>query len=169
MNENIPLKILKLYWEGPFSVDEAIEKFNNQETDYGLYQIYGNHNVNGTDNLLYVGKAQNNIFRYRFEDHKKSWIDKEPSKVELYVGRFFDEKQPTTQDWDNYIDASEKMIIYHCQPSYNIREKFIAPTFPTIEYLILNIGKRHKLPAEISTFYFKNHETTNPKNTWKFG
>lgn len=161
------LKILKLYWQGPFSIDEAIEKFNNQTTDYGLYQIYGTHNVNGTDSLLYVGKSQNNILKYRFESHKKSWIDKEPSKVEIYVGRFFGDKA-TDEEWNNYIDACEKIVIYHCQPSYNVREKFIAPSFSEIDYLILNIGKRHRLPAEISTFYLKNHEISNPENIWKY-
>lgn len=168
MNSTMNLNILKVYWQGPFSIEDAIGEFGDNVTDYGFYQIYGTHNVNGADNLLYIGKSQNNILKYRFESHKKNWIDDEPSQITVYVGRFFDDDKPEDKTWDEYIDACEKMLIYHCQPSYNVREKYIKPSFLEKEYIILNIGRRHKLPAEISTFYFKATETFNHEKFWKY-
>ena len=169
MDSNTNLDILKLYWQGPFNIKEAIENFSDNIIDYGLYQIYGTHSVNGSDNLLYIGKSQENIFKYRLESHKKDWIDNEPSEVTVYIGKFFDTGQPEDKIWGTHIDACEKMLIYHCQPSYNVREKYVKPTFLEKDYIILNIGRRHKLPAEISTFYFKNIDTFNHEKFWKYG
>jgi predicted MPP superfamily phosphohydrolase len=167
-------KILKIYWQGPYSIDECVQKFSDYKTDYGIYQIYGNHPVNGMDNLLYIGKSDELPFKTRFLKHKKDWIDKEASEVEIYVGRFYDtvlpdNKRPEDKEWGKYINACEKMLIYHCQPSYNIREKYLPPTFSNEEYILLNIGKRHRLPAEISTYFLKNFGTLNPDTIWKYG
>ena len=167
-------KILKIYWQGPYSIDKCVQKFNNHKTDYGIYQIYGNHNVNGVDNLLYIGKSDLLPFKTRFLKHKNDWIDKESSDVEIYVGRFYDKVLPDNElpkddeEWSRYINACEKMLIYHCQPSYNVREKYLPPVFPNEEYILLNIGKRHRLPAEISTYFLKNFGILNPDNIWKY-
>ena len=166
-------KILKIYWQGPYTLEECVQRFSDYKTDYGIYQIYGNHPVNGVNNLLYIGKSDQRPFCVRFLEHKNDWIDKESSDVEIYVGRFYDtvlpnNELPTNQEWSNYIDACEKMLIYHCQPSYNVREKYLSPVFADEEYILLNIGKRHRLPAEISTYFLKNFGILNPDNIWKY-
>ena len=166
-------KILKIYWQGPYTIEECIEKFNDHQTDYGIYQIYGNHTVNGLGNLLYIGKSDQRPFQIRFLEHKSDWIDKESSDVEIYLGRFYDiilpdNKLPEDDEWSRYIDVCEKMLIYHCQPSYNVREKYLSPVFSNEEYILLNIGKRHRLPAEISTYFLKNFGILNPDNIWKW-
>lgn len=173
IKRDMKFKILKIYWQGPYSIHECIQKFGDYKTDYGIYQIYGNHNVNGVDNLLYIGKSDQRPFQVRFIEHKNDWIDKESSEVKIYLGRFYDivfpdNVFPTNEQWSKYIDICEKMLIYHCQPSYNVREKYLSPTFSDEEYILLNIGRRHRLPAEISTYFLNNFEILNHDNIWKY-
>lgn len=157
-------KIINFIWQGPFSIQEAISEFSDSKKDYGLYQIYGTHSVNGTDNLLYIGKSEQNIFKYRLTSHQKDWIDMEVNEIKIFIGRVcgtneLREKKWSeyVKEWDSLIDIAEKMLIYHTQPCYNVREKFIVPKFGEQEYIILNFGKRFRLPAEISTYFLKNH------------
>jgi hypothetical protein len=48
--------VLDLVWSGPYQLADLLV-FTGAE-DYGVYQIYGTHDVNGPDNLLYIGMAQ---------------------------------------------------------------------------------------------------------------
>ena len=77
-------KVLKLRidWAGPFTPGHVVAKYADggsppryEGTDYGLYQIYGNHIVAGKT-LIYVGKANRQTFSRRFKQHAK-WLDRE--------------------------------------------------------------------------------------------
>jgi hypothetical protein len=47
--------VLDLIWSGPYQLADLVA-FKGAE-DYGVYQIYGTHGVNGPDSLLYIGMA----------------------------------------------------------------------------------------------------------------
>jgi hypothetical protein len=62
--------VLDLVWSGPHQLADLVA-FNSAE-DYGIYQIYGTHGVNGPDNLLYIGMAQCRPFSVRGPEGKGS-------------------------------------------------------------------------------------------------
>ncbi len=47
------IEIINIMWEGPLKPEKANDK--NGETDYGVYQYYGDHPVYGLNVLLYIG------------------------------------------------------------------------------------------------------------------
>jgi hypothetical protein len=49
---------------------KANQDFNNQ-WDYGLYSVYGNHIAYGKDSLLYIGQARDNTFTQRLFNEKR--------------------------------------------------------------------------------------------------
>jgi hypothetical protein len=80
-----------------------------------------------------------------------TWLEKEQSKLLLYIGRFGGLKQPDDNEWTKEINVAERLLIYHCYPPYNshyINDPILNGITKTI---ILNFGYRHKLPLEIST------------------
>lgn len=50
----IKTSLIQILWDGPYSITDLV-KLKNEEIDYGIYQIYGNHPVYGNDVLLYIG------------------------------------------------------------------------------------------------------------------
>lgn len=71
----IVIEVVQINWEGPFSID-YLKSLNNNETNYGVYQIYGNHLVYGKNVLLYIEQANEQTFYtrltntpYWLEDH----------------------------------------------------------------------------------------------------
>jgi hypothetical protein len=41
--------------------------------DYGIYQIYGTHDLSGSDTLFYVGQADSGTFGFRIMAHQSDW------------------------------------------------------------------------------------------------
>lgn len=157
---------IEIVWEGPFTIEEAINKMDNK-TEYGLYQIYGTHSVYGGDSLLYIGKSDGNVFKHRMKSHYADWIQKEPSKVSVYLGYFVGENEapPSDEIWSRYIDYAEKLLIYCCQPSYNVREKYWKPMFEK-EFVVLNFKRRHQLPAVFSSLILHDEKNRLKKWSW---
>lgn len=54
----IVIEVIQIKWESPFRIDDL----NDDEIDYGIYQIYGNHLVYGENVLLYIGQANEQTF-----------------------------------------------------------------------------------------------------------
>ena len=50
------MKKIEIWWQGPFAIED-VKKFNSLRSDFGVYQIYGTHNIMGPNTLLYIGKA----------------------------------------------------------------------------------------------------------------
>lgn len=71
------LECLKISWEGPFTAEDVVSL--NKDWDYGIYQIYGTHNIFGADSLLYIGKAMEQTFADRIVQHEH-WIQWESEK-----------------------------------------------------------------------------------------
>lgn len=146
MNE---LNIIEIEWDGPYVMDEIIEKMDG-DTDYGVYQIYGTHNINGPNTLLYIGKVEEQTFSQRFKQHE-DWLSWEPSELQVYVGRIGGIKQPDDEDWVQAIADAERLLIYYCAPPYNSSN---INKYGDIEStIILNHGKKNALPLEVSTLY----------------
>ena len=69
---------IRVVWEGPLKVDEVVGKSGTE--DYGLYQIYGWHQIYGAGResaLLYVGLAVCQTFRARLQQHRADWLNYE--------------------------------------------------------------------------------------------
>jgi len=120
---------IKIEWDGPYNLSdigytENEEKCQYKDSildtnkDYGIYQVYGNHPVYGHNVLLYIGKADQQTFSHRIS--QEGWEFNEDYKnIKIYVGRLFDEKQPTISEWSKLIDTAEKMLIFSHAPAKN--------------------------------------------------
>lgn len=147
MNDLTKIEIL---WEGPFSSEE-IKNLCNSE-DYGLYQIYGTHNIFGSDSLLYIGLANNQTFATRLSQHEY-WLEWENSEMKIYIGKLGGIKQISEDEWSELIIKAEKLLIYFAKPTHNSSNlnNYGANINNTI---VINYGRKNRLPMEVSTFYY---------------
>jgi hypothetical protein len=155
-------EIIEIKWEGPFTLEDV--KKLNSKTDYGLYQIYGTHNIFGPESLLYIGKSERRRFGLRFYEHE-DWIGSEYSEIKIFVGRLGDiNNSITDNEWERQIDLAEKLLIYHCKPPYNSKN---LNQYPQSEknYIVLNFNKFNRLPLEVSTLREKSNCWVS--NNWK--
>jgi hypothetical protein len=142
MPEISALKQIHLRWEGPFLFEKA--KAASTAEDYGVYAIYGTHDVFGPDALLYFGQANQNPFPSRIENHYKRWCQWESSEVAFYFGRIITRQPISDEEWGAQVAHAEGLLIYYLTPPYNERgKKNLSVTVPT---LLLNYGRRHRLP-----------------------
>ena len=104
------MRSVRVEWEGPFSIEEVL-KLNDQNDDYGLYQIYGRHIIFGANSLLYIGKAEGLTFSQRFNQHRLEWLLEEEG-VSIRVGRIASEDYaydpPDWSDWQKVLRACLK-------------------------------------------------------------
>ncbi len=71
---NEPITVLPIFWEGPIAMDKVITK--NEPWDFGVYQIYGTHNVLGPNTLLYIGQASDQKFARRLPQERKASVNR---------------------------------------------------------------------------------------------
>ena len=117
MKEKTTIHIL---WDGPFLTDEL--SLLNTSIDYGVYQIYGSHRVNGGDALLYIGLCWNQTFCERLEQHCSRWIaaTRNPKKVTFHVGRIANlGSAPNIENWEKMVKQAEQLLLYAHFPCYN--------------------------------------------------
>ncbi len=67
------MRRVKVTWDKPTDV-ESVFSLNDEEDDFGIYQIYGNHVVFGAGSLLYIGMTTEQTFGDRFKQHFDEWI-----------------------------------------------------------------------------------------------
>ena len=110
--------VIHIQWEGPLQVADAL-KLTDEDSDYGIYQVYGPHPVYGVGTLLYIGKAQRQTFAQRIKQER--WTDWEyfEGKVHIYVGRLHGESTPTDATWERQIAIAEALLIASHKPSHN--------------------------------------------------
>lgn len=111
------IKDILISWEGPFNLD-TIKTLNGQK-DFGIYQIYGQHPVYGSNVLLYIGKAEQQTFGTRIQQESNWCYNADSKRVEIYVGRLFGEQPISGQDWNNQINIAEKILIHTHWPAGN--------------------------------------------------
>ena len=146
------IEIINIKWEDPLTLDEAYEK--NGESDYGVYQCYGDHPIYGLDVLFYIGKAQDQTFGVRLKTHDKNFGEWD-QHIQIYLGRIYTrrEDRPSDEEWGILIDRAEKLLIPACWPALNCQGIGGPSNFDEDEVknlLILNWGRFRKLPATVS-------------------
>lgn len=141
------MTLIEIEWKGPFSIEEITSL--NSDTDYGIYQIYGTHNILGTDVLLYVGQACEQTFGIRLP--QRDYITWDFPEYRIYTGKLGSAQTVTMQDWNEQINFAEQILIDYCQPPYNSHLlNGLSAGIPN-DINLLNFGKRHKLPFSITT------------------
>jgi hypothetical protein len=158
----LPYDIIEIGWEGPISLDETNKLFNPE--DYGIYQIYGTHNLFGSESLLYIGKASQQTFAKRLSQHE-CWTRNEISEIKLYLGRLGGKENQVTEEWERQIDLAEKLLIFYCSPPYNTQNINWYGDID-VHTIVLNLGKKNKLPLEVSTFW--EESSFWDKTVWQY-
>ncbi len=140
------ITIMHIVWEGPFSIKAALNR--RLDNDYGLYQIYGTHEIFGEDALLYIGQANGRTFFGRLPWFQTHWEQSEPDNYSVYLGRFGGWEPIDDDRWGVLIDSAEAIIVFNVSPPHNrSRVNLMSVKEPTI---ILNHGRRHRLPKCLS-------------------
>jgi len=103
-------------WEGPFTAEEIKDK--KGETDFGVYQVYGNHRIYGSNVLLYVGKAEKQTFGVRIPQHSE-WFEWKENQQTYFLGKLCGLEHLSIEKWESQIDLAETYLIDHCQPAWN--------------------------------------------------
>lgn len=157
------MKIIEINWFGPFTHNQVVDM--NNDCDYGIYQVYGNHRIYGENVLLYVGKAKDQTFGVRIPQHE-DWFGFEENQQSFFIGKIGADKNTTLHDWSEQIDYAETRIIGHCQPGWNSSGlKSFKMNFSFEEAVILNAGIKKHLPSIIYDVFLKN--STLRKNNWE--
>lgn len=153
------MTIIEVKWDGPFSLSQVLTL--NSTSDLGLYQIYGTHNISGPKTLVYIGQAKYQRFCGRIPQH--NWINWDFPDFEIYIGRLGTNLKYEQQTWENQIDIVEKLLVDFCQPPYNTNLLQGLDEKIDNETIVINFGKRFKLPFEVSTFW---RQTTHNHGSW---
>jgi len=156
------LNKIEIWWHGPLKMDDIKRDYDNSYTSYGLYQIYGTHNISGPGTLLYIGKACDQTFSTRLK--QQDWIDWEASATEFYLGQLGGLKNIDDDEWSRRINLAERLLIYFCAPPYNTQH--LNGYGDIHNTIILNFDKKNRLPLEVSTFYIDS-DFWNEIDVWK--
>ena len=145
------INIIEIWWEGPFTKKEVQNEHDSDDKDYGIYQIYGTHNISGPNTLLYIGKASEQTFAKRIKQH--DWTEWESTETKFFIGRLGGLENIDENEWKRQIDNAERLLIYFCTPSYNSSGIVKYDEMP--ETIVFNLNKNNRLPLEVSTLYEK--------------
>lgn len=86
---------------------------------FGLYYITGSHFVYGQETMLYLGKAQEQRFGYRLNQHEDFNTTNVPSIKKVYVGKLLAWDAATKETWGETIGLSETLFINSHLPAMN--------------------------------------------------
>lgn len=136
---------IHINWEGPFTHAEALKL--NSETDYGLYQFYGDHLTYGRDAILYLGKAEAQTFGRRISQH--NWDSWTSSPIQIYVGKIHSSSPLENEEWKRQIYLSERIILQSHAPTFN-SSNLNSIGHKCEDTRVLNWGKRKQLLPEVS-------------------
>ena len=139
---------IHIFWDGPHSIEEA-KSLKDKDTDYGLYQIYGQHPMYGSSVLLYIGQANDQTLGKRLS--QELWeYGEDPNNVQIYVGRLAGHQLVSAEGWGERITIAEKLLIYAHQPAYNTSNKNSLPEEDVLSGHIFNWGSHRNLYPEVS-------------------
>jgi hypothetical protein len=153
MSETNQLEIIRIKWDGPYSLKEVCD-FSDDKDLGGIYQVYGIHQLFGTDTLLYIGKASGKFKQRVPKEDKGTWIDWDSLELKFYLGRFGGEVSTSRENWLQQIDSAEKILIYEFTPPYNAMNVKSEGSLHAEEIIIFNTGIKHRLPQAV---YKTNH------------
>ena len=139
---------------------ENLSDLNDENKDYGVYQIQGGHPVYGSGVLLYIGKAVDQTFGKRIS--QEGWgYNSDSENVEIYIGRLSGEHTPKNAQWDTEISLAENLLIYSHKPAFNsqsiksVRDKRLENVH------VFNWMAHRDLIAEVSGMRWKPRKELN--------
>ena len=141
------MRCVRIKWQGPFSIEDVL-MLNDENDDYGLYQIYGRHIIFGADSLLYIGMARDQTFGQRLSQHNTEWLWEEEG-LSIRLGRIHIEDYasdpPDWSDWRQVLGDVEALEIYWHSPPYNSAN---ISEYNGQRLQVVNKGERGSLVAE---------------------
>lgn len=159
----IRVEVIQLKWEGPFRIED-LRALNNYETDYGIYQIYGNHLVYGENVLLYIGHANEQTFYTRITQHSY-WLE---NHFIIYIGRLSGQVTPSHEIWHDKISAVDQLLIHIHAPAYNTAN-INSVNIDKVGHLhILNVGKYKSLLPEVSGTRWLREEEMLTEDVYRY-
>lgn len=155
-------KVIHIDWEGPVALDD-ISKYDGA-SDYGVYQAYGAHPIYGDNVLLYIGRVVHQTFAQRMKQHGFAEWSHDPTRVELYLGRFAGESFPGGDKWNKQIESAEALLIFSHAPAWNSQniQDFDAEKVNNIH--VVNWGNRRSLFPEVSSYRWDQDSLAKPSN-----
>lgn len=136
-------------WSGPYKYDEA--RSLRDDTDFGVYQIYGTHPAYGSDVLIYIGKADMQTFGVRLSQESWGGYNQDALRVLVYVGRLSGyEGTPTDKEWSRQIALVERFLIFAHWPAGNSSGLNVQFGKEFHDVHILNWGQYRDLLPEVS-------------------
>jgi hypothetical protein len=140
--------IIHINWYGPYKL-EGLDKINNDDCDYGVYQVYGTHPIYGSNVLLYIGRAVDQTFCTRLS--QEEWTSNEDSgNVQIYIGRIAGGSTPEDKQWCREIELAEKLLIHTHKPALNSQNIRSIPDLKLLDVHVLNWENRRDLLPEVS-------------------
>jgi hypothetical protein len=141
-------------WKGPYRHDK-LAYLRNEDSDYGVYQVYGSHPVYGSDVLIYIGKAVQQTFGVRIPQSGWDEYNGDPDNLKVYVGRLAGtEPTPADEEWSRLIDLVEKLLIVAHWPGGNSAN--INADFEKMDQdvRVMNWGAYRSLLPEVSVLRY---------------
>lgn len=155
------MRIFHFSWESYKWADVISQNLNssnhflNSPNCYGLYYITGSHFVYGQNTLLYFGKAQEQRFGYRLNQHDDFDVSNIPNINNLYVGKLLKRDDGNEKTWGEAIDLSESLFINCLIPAMNSKSiKWVLDDKKYGDILICNWDDIGFLLPEISGYRF---------------
>ncbi|HEX5746265.1 MAG TPA: hypothetical protein VFZ09_08470 [Archangium sp.] len=143
-------RLVRINWIGPFAPDK-VPVNPEYDDNFGLYQIYGIHEVFGPQSLLYIGKAEHLSFAERINQHLSNWLSSN-SDAQVRLGllhpKDYKHEPKDWSDWKQLLRDTEALTIFWHTPPYNSRNisHYSGPTLR-----VQNFGQRGRLLPEFST------------------
>ncbi len=107
-----------------------------------------------TDPMFFfnIGKADEQNFDLRFEQHGNSWMkaSMEAGEYKIYLGRLVGESTPKDKDWSKEIEIAEELLIFAHSPAYNSKNIYSIDEEKVHDYIVFNWGNRGSLLYEVS-------------------
>jgi hypothetical protein len=139
---------IHLEWEGPLSLEKA--RNCCEDSDWGVYQIYGFHPAYGAEVLLYIGKAQRQYFGNRLSQEK--WWEgiADAKQLKVYLGRLAGKVAPDDETWNRSIDLAERLLIHVHRPAWNAQKSVENVDEDLQQVHLFNWGSHRSLLPEVS-------------------
>lgn len=158
-------EMIHIWWEGPFTYDEIMQKEKSQEIQnqdnsvqkIGLYQVYGNHILYGKDVLLYIGMTTDG-FQNRLKDR---WIinnSNDFNRLSIYLGTIYSyDKTLTKDEIEAQIAHAEALLINVMTPAFNSSYiNSVGKKFYEKKFTVYNLNSYRSLLPELSTMRYWN-------------
>lgn len=148
--------IIEIEWHGPYLISDILRGDKKLFNEIGVYQIYGNHPINGSDNLLYIGHTLKS-FKARLKQHYNVWIQHESTDNQIYLGVIWEKEKFEPARKELLIKESEKLLTYYSSPPYNstlVYDLNQSEQFKDENILVINLWQKHRLPYEVSSSWY---------------